>query len=434
MDAHPVLVSPFNVRSADSLCRGCRRNGHSIATSGGPPLTPSPRAMPVAGAPMGLAPPDVLTGQLTTADTPYRAWAAVALLTAAVPRHRAEGRRLVNELADSMQEAAQLQHADLVGYALLDGAGVLAPQQQEELRAALPRPNRERTRRAKLYGSSTYVYLLARGVGVTLAWRADLVRHIDEELERVIEHVAPDLVELALLVAARLELAGVIPLPDESLRRLRGRVMGAGESCAAAVALRWLLELYGARWPAGVDAESLRHALRTYAESAGSDIPPADDRLALLAMQLEVGTRRDPEFRLTTRADRDAALAAHLGRRRVTEGAAYLLAIAVVAGGPAMAAVNAGWLVPMVGWAAALGWGIPAAVWATLVVLGRRRDVMVLGTGVVIGLAYAAMAFYAGGAHKATWMPHLVGEGAMLGLFSAVVSAVVAGVKAARTR
>lgn len=396
-------------------------------------MTLRDREQRVGDAPLGLMPPDGLAPRLANADTPYRAWAAVALLTADAPRHRAEGRRLATELADALPGISDLEHADLAGYALIDGAGFLPSVQQERLRGAVPLPHPQRGRRSKFYDSSVYVYLLARGTGSKLVWTSDLVRHIDEELSRLGESASPDLVEFALVVAARLELAGVAPIREETFRRLRGLVTGSPDSREGAVALRWLLELYGDRWPLGADAAALRQDVRVAAgRSASGYAPDADERLALAAMQLEVGTRRDPEFRLTTRADEFAVVARHLGWRRWSEGAAYLFGIAAFAGGPAIAAVKAGWFNPLVGWATALGWGVPAAVWAVLLVLGRPRDTMVLGTGVVAGITYASLALFAGWTHKATWMPSLAGEGALLSLFMAGVSSVVAGFKAGR--
>jgi hypothetical protein len=332
-----------------------------------------------------------------------------------------------------MPQGADLQHADLAAYALLDGAGFLSPEQQERLRSALPRPHAERLQRARLFDSSAYTYLLARGVGAALPWSTDLVRLVDHALDGLTDRVSPDLVDLALLLAARIELAATMPVPDDTFRRVRGRVAGAESSQHGAVALRWLLELYHGRWPGGDQAKELVETAGRYAGSAAGVLSTAvDDRPALLAMQFETISRRDAEYRLTSRAGEEAAIAARLGRRRWTEAAAYLVCIAVFAGGPMVAAVNAGWLEPRIGWAGALGLGFPAVAWALLVVLGRSREITVLGAGVTLGLLYSVAALYAGWMHKVEWMTFLAGDGALIELILATVASVWAGFSARR--
>jgi hypothetical protein len=261
----------------------------------------------------------------------------------------------------------------------------------------------------------------------------DLERVVEDGLEAMTAVAAPDIVDLVLFFAARLEIAGVAPIPEETIRRVRGRVAGAEGSWEAAVALRWVLELYADRWPAGDEGAALRDVVSAYAGRWAATAPPSGDpRPVMLAMQLELATRRDPEFRLVSRAGEEAALAARLGRRRLLEGFAYLFTISVLAGWPMHAAVSAGWFPPLVGWAGALGWGIPAAMWALLVVLGRPRHLVVLGAGITLGLLYAGTALYAGWSHRPSWVSMLGGDGALIELLVAVVSAVWAGIEAAR--
>lgn len=394
--------------------------------------TPDP---PINGAPHGLNSTDFIVGQLASTDTPFRAWAAVALLTAANARHREEGQRVLIELADLMPQEAELQHADLAAYAMLDGAGYLSPEQQARLRSALPRPHADHLRRARIFESGTYTYLLARGVGTVLPWARDLVHHVDYELEGLTDRVSPDLVEVALLLAARIELAATVAVSEDALRRVRGRVAGAENSRLGGIALQWLLEVYHDRWPKGDDAGELLLTARRYVGRAASGLPPTvDDRVALLVMQLETLSRREAEYRLISRTDEEAATAARLGRRRWTEAAAYLLCVVVLSGGPMVMAVNAGWFDQRVGWAGALGVGLPAAVWALLVVLGRAPEVTVIGGSLTLGLLYFGAALYAGRLNKVAWLTFLADEGALIELVVAAVASIWAGVSARRRR
>ena len=379
--------------------------------------------------------PDLLAARLTSEDTPFRAWAAVALTTAAAARYRAEGKRMAVELADWTPETGDLQHADLAAYSILERTGFLTEEQRGRLREALPLPFREPERRARLYRSSTYLYLLARGVGPTLGCAVDLVRVIDDEIEAATERPSPDLTELSLLVAARFELAEISPVGEEAIRRTTGRIAGAERSWEAAAALRWLLEMYNNRWPSGEVGDRLREVARSFVESAATMVPaPGDVRPAVAAMLLEVATRRNPEFKLVSRADEEAALVARLRNRRGFEAAAYLFVITVVVGGPMYAAVQASWFGALVGVAGALGLAVPLAVYALLVVLGRPRDTVSLGVGVTTGFLYWAVALYAGHAGEAGWLQVLGGEGALLALFPALATSFWAGVNAFRNR
>jgi hypothetical protein len=334
-----------------------------------------------------------------------------------------------------MPLAKDLQHADYAAYALLEGLGFLGAEQRTRLRSTLPPPTADRRWRPKLYGSSVYVYLLARGSAEAggVPYADELVRVAEEGLESMTAVASPDLIDLMLLFAARLEIAGEAPIPEETIRRVRGRVAGAQGSWEAAVALRWILEQYANRWPVGEEGATLRDVVTAHAGRWAAAAPAGDARPVILAMQLELATRRDPEFRLVSRVSEEAALAARLGRRRWLEGVAYLFAISVLAGWPMYAAVSAGWFVPLVGWAGALGWGIPAAMSALLVVLGRPRHLVALGGGITLGLLYAGTALYAGWSHRPTWLSILGGEGALLELLVTVVAAVWAGVVAARS-
>lgn len=385
-----------------------------------------------AGALPGLLPVDELTHLLAKADTPFRAWAADALLTAATSRHRAEGRQLANELADTLPGIADLQHAELAGYALIDGMGFLPPMQQERVRAAVPPLHPERGRRARLYDSSVYVYLLARGIGATLPWAADLVRYVDNELTRATGR-APDIVELTLLFAGRLELAGVSPVPEATLRSVRGRLSGAPDDPDAALALRWLLERYDGCWPAGREGTTLKQVARSYAEqSAAQARVPAEERPALAAMQLELGTRLAPQYRLTTEAEDLVRVSKQLGRHRWAAAAAYALLIAVVAGGPMWYSAHAGLISSAIAWAGAVGWGLPALVWLTLSLLGRPREVRALGTATTLGLLYWVLALLGGWAGRAEWLGFLGGSTAFIELALALIAAMWATANAAR--
>lgn len=332
-----------------------------------------------------------------------------------------------------MPATADLQHADLAAYALLEQAGFLSREQRDRLREALPFPHQERERRSRLYGSSLYLYLIARGVGAGLSCVTALVHVIDSEVEALTEASSPDLTDLSLLLAARIELATVDSISEDSVRRVTGRLAGADSSWEGAVVLHWLLEIYGSRWPDGGASDGLRQTALAYVERASSPSSPSGElRPVIAATLLETMTRHDPEFRLISRTGEEAAIAARLRARRWFEGAAYLFVVAVIAGWPMYAAVGAGWFTPLVGWAGALGLGVPAAAYALLVVMGRPRDTMVLGFGVSMGLLYWAAVLYAGFTREVDWLRALGGEGVLLALLPAALTSFWAGVNAAR--
>ena len=371
--------------------------------------------------------PQALTSQLHMADTPFRAWGAVALLGAQSARHRAEGRRVATELADSMPTADGLQHADIAAYALLDRAGFLSPQQRDRLVSAIPPPNLNRDRRARFYSSSCYVYLLARGLGSRIQRAEDFVRVIDEEMESATNHGFPDLVDIAMLFAARLELRSVVSVPDETLRTLRGRVAGAVPSVEGAVALRWLLEVHESAWPEGIEGESLRKAMTSFVNDSRLDQIGAQARAPVAAMTLEVDLRRDPEFRLVTRSDERAAVAAKLGRRRWFEGTAYVAIIFLAVSVPVLVAVREGRMPLVVGYVAAIALGVPAALFAIFIVAGREYDRRLLGTGFTAGLIYYCVATFVAWVQPRGWLEHVAGEGVVLTLLGTFITSLWAG-------
>jgi hypothetical protein len=86
-----------------------------------------------------------------------------------------------------------------------------------------------------------------------------------------------------------------------------------------------------------------------------------------------------------------------------------------------------------VGWAGALGWGIPAAIWAVLAVLGRPRQRVALGSALLVGGGYALAALYAGWTRNSDWLTRLSGEGILVGvLLGPIVTAGVSAFSASR--
>lgn len=361
---------------------------------------------------------------LSRTDTPYRAWAAAALLSSQHAHRRVQGKRLATELADQLPALQDLHHADLVTCAILDGVGFLSLLKQEEWRSVLPRPHRQRSSRSRLFQSSPYLYLIARGTGTGFMYASELAAVLDEEIDAITSSSTPDLVDLVLLLAARWELEGPASLREDRIRASTGRVAGAGLAPEGAIALRWLLEVYHGAWPEGQAAAQLRSAATSYVGELGThSVGEPQARPVMTAMLLELSTRAEPQLRLVSQEEQETEIARRLGKRRWTEAAAYLFVIAAMAGGTMYSGVQAGWFGPVVGWAGALGFGIPAALLAVLTVMGRPRNVAVLGFGVSLGATYIAAALYAGATQSTNLLQALQAEGAIFELLIAVLTA-----------
>jgi hypothetical protein len=349
---------------------------------------------------------------ITGADVPFRAWAATSLLLGRGGSSAQIGKQIVTELADDNSKFLALEHADIAGYSILATTGILSSKQLQRLLASIPFPHADRHIRSKFFGSSTYVYLFARGLGRQYEQRTALVELIRDELSVGVEQSEPDLADLLLLFAAHLELAGG-NIEDPLVRRLRGRVAGAPKHGHTSLACRWLLEVYDKSWPQTPEAMALRDTLREYVESVGVNAEVDNGRPAILAMSVELFARQQLNYKLVSNDDRQTMIAQHLGKRRWVESAAYVVATIALIGLPMAYLCRVGAVPTLIAWSSALGLGVPVIALALRAAWGRSKQASVLGPAITSGAAYYAAALY-GAYVDSNVFTHLRSEGILL--------------------
>jgi hypothetical protein len=337
-----------------------------------------------------------LLTRLGSSDTPYRAWAAVALTHATDARHRPWGGALLRHLRDELPPLnADLEQGDLVAYAII-ASECLTTEERTRIARALPLPHVEQAARSRFYDSPLYVYAAARWLATELPDAVRLATFAAESAAATAERAGTDITDLTLRLATVFELAGASPVPDALLRAVHARLVAQPGDPQAAIVLRWLLERYRPMWPATAPAKALRVMVEGYVEvDYPTSLTAEALRLEVAAMQLETVTVRSPEYRFVSRDQVAGEVSARIGRQRVAAALAYAFCLAVLCVVPPV------WLalydgLPWVSAASgALGLWVPAACWSTLAALGRRRRDGAFASAVALAVAYNVFAAYA---------------------------------------
>jgi len=325
---------------------------------------------------------DALLARARAADTPYQAWAAVALVHAGDVRHHQVGRAIMNALRTELPTTpSNWEHGDVACFAVI-ADDALTQQERRKVAESVPPANDATELRARFYSSPLYVYLTARGLAGDLPDAARFAALVAAEAAHTAARPATDLPSLILQLATALELTPILTVNDSLLRAVHARIVASVGEPEGAIAIRWLLEHYIGRWPSSRDAVDLRKAAERYAAKFDpTAIEPAQLRPEVAVMRLETLTAGAVSYRLVRAADVQREVAANLRHRHLIAAGAYAASLAMVWGGSAWV------LVAMAGVARGLAWGIafvawaPSTLWATLWEYGRlRRDGALAGT------------------------------------------------------
>jgi hypothetical protein len=286
------------------------------------------------------------------------------------------------------------EHGDVACFALL-ADDALTQEERRQVADAVPPPNEDPARRARFYASPLYVYLTARGLAGELPYAARLAAFVSQNAIQTAARPSTDLPSLVLQLATALELSPVIPVDDALLRAVHARLITSAGEPDGAIAVLWLLERYGARWPSGPQAAALKEAAERYAGSYAPTEPLPDEvRPEIAVMRLETLVSRDADYRLVRAADVAREVTARVGRRHLAAAASYAMSLGVLWGAPAWALVEKAGASPGLAFGVAFVTWAPSALWAVLWEYGRlRRDRALAGT-VALCLCYYAYVGY----------------------------------------
>lgn len=340
-------------------------------------------------------PVDALLARIRSADTPYQAWAAVALADAGDARHRPVGRAMAQALrADLPPRPSDWEHGDVACFALL-ADHALTREERQHVTGAVPPPHDDPGRRARFYASPLYVYLTARGLAGDLPDAERLAALVADDARQTAPRPATDLPSLILQLATALELGQVRPVEDGLLRAVHAQLITSAGEPEGAIAVRWLLEHYGGRWPASPDATALQAAAERYAGTYDpTAVAPDEMRPEVAVMRLETLAGRRADYRLLRAAHVTQEVAARVAQRRFTAAVAYAVSAAVLWGVPAWLLVDKVGAAPGLTYGAAFMTWAPTTLWATLWEYGRlRRDGALAGT-IALCLGYYAYVAY----------------------------------------
>jgi uncharacterized membrane protein YhaH (DUF805 family) len=372
-----------------------------------------------------------LIAKLHDTDTPYAAWAAIALSRSPDARYRAVGRNLAIRLRDQMPARdVDLEHAHLAGYAML-ATEYLTAEQRTRIADALPAPHAQLASRSRFYSSPLYVYLSTRGLAADLPDPQRLAQFVSEDASATADHPGTDVPDLALRLATVFELASVLSIPTRLLRAFHARLVTSEDNAQAAIAVHWLLARYANMWSSSDEAVALHHAAVQFVE-AHCPATVIVDTLSLKAsaMRLETVALRANDYVLVTQETVRQAVSGRLGQQRIMASLAYAFSFAVLAAAPIWF-VSRGRLPPGVGVAASAGLWIPATLWAVLIAYGRRRHDRALGGAVALAMCYYVFAIYAAATGSASLLT-IASTDALLTLIPVVVTTVIGALPARR--
>ena len=338
---------------------------------------------------------NVLLEDIIAADTPHRAWAAVMLCDSSDSRHHRMSQSILTELRAGVPrtttDSIDLEHADLACLAMIS-AKALSTDERARIVSKLPKPNSDRALRSRFYDSPLYVYLVVRGFAADLQNARDIGEFVIGDAKRAIGLTGTDIPDIVLQLATLIELLPVLPMPDDLTQSARARLLAADLNGEAAIAVRWLIELYGRRWPPGHDAASLRSTARLLAERFEPIvITPGALRPEVALMRLEVATHQQQRYRLVSEASLREEISSGIRRHRVASVFAYAVVFALpliavaryfhVPRLPAIASLACAWM--------------PLTLWAGLATFGRRRKDASLAGAVILSLIYYGFAVFA---------------------------------------
>jgi len=374
----------------------------------------------------GATPAEIaaLLTRLKNADTPYRSWASVALLHAPNAPYHLTGRAWAAELLKVMPAAGEdLEHSDLACYAMLS-ADLLSAAARARVAQAIPQPNPV-VRRARLFESPLFVYLVARGLGAEMPNRAEFVTFVVSGALVAAERTGAHIPGLMLQVATVFEIAPVSEVPDSLLRAVHARLVASDGGAHAAVAVHWLLERYKNRWPSSAEAGELRRAAEHFVElhpPVAIDVSALG--LDLTVMRLETATLSDRRYRFVSDENMRQEVNERVTQRRWLIACMSIVSIGALCAIPAYFLVTHWALPTATGIAATILLWSPLACWSTISTFGRRRRDGPLIGGTAMGAIYYVAVGIAAVTRNPDFLKITKGSGLLLTCVGVVVPTV----------
>lgn len=365
---------------------------------------------------------EALLSRVRGVDSPYQAWAAVALMSASSSGLQEVGAQIAARLQEELP--VDLEHGDLVCCALLRQVAQPGARCQE-VTALLPVPHLDRVGRSRLFDSPLYIYLITRGLVRELPWGPTLAALVAHDAQDAAEDPGSDLTRLVFHLATLLELRQRSSAPSALIRQIRARIIISSGDPEEAIALRWLIERYRSWWPAGSDAAEL---LTTCTDYVGKHFCLRDPRALrphVAVMLLETLAGEEHSYRFLSEADVEREVSARLGPRRAAIAVACVIAAGVLAGAPQVVGVWLWDLSPWMAVVATISLLIPIGTWIVQGLYARPRQEK-LWIGLILGLGYYGAALYASVADDAQVLELLGGESSLTTIAIILLEVIIA--------